>query len=173
MSSKPFQKEFFLQSTLKIAEKLIGAQLHFFDHIATIIETEAYLGEGDAASHSAKGPTPRCQMMFEGGGRFYVYISYGMHHCVNIVTEKEGVGSAVLLRGIHLYTPVEKIVKGPGRLTKALGITKQHNGLSLLDEHQSFIKAGQGSPITPLKTPRIGIKKAADLPWRFVHPEYY
>ncbi len=145
-----------------------------------LTEVEAYSGTGDAASHSHGGPTPRCASMFGPSGRLYVYRSHGIHWCANVVTEPEGVGSAVLLRGGRLIRGTDVAVDrrgrsdhltdGPGKLCQALGITGAHDGLDLLDA-ASPVRLVTGSALQYTVTPRIGISKAVDLPWRFLAAE--
>ena len=145
-----------------------------------IVETEAYAID-DPASHSANGPTPRNASMFAGGGRAYVYRSYGMHWCVNLVCGPPGGGAAVLLRAIRPDFGIEamrarrgamadrQLCSGPGRLCAALAITKIHDGLSL-DLPPFAVTPGQ-APAAVAATPRIGITRAADRPWRFVEAD--
>jgi DNA-3-methyladenine glycosylase len=149
------------------------------DGVATAVrltEVEAYMGAEDPASHAHRGETPRTAPMFMAAGVIYVYLSYGVHHCVNIVTGPAGVGQAVLLRG---GTPVSGIdtmqerrgrdthlVDGPGKLGQALGLTLRHSGLPI---DGVVIALEPGTPPTRvLATPRVGISKATELPWRFV-----
>lgn len=144
----------------------------------TIREVEAYAGVGDPASHSHHGPTPRCLTMFGEPGRLYVYRSYGVHWCANVVVEPAGVGSAVLLRGGSITVGVDvardrrgrddHLADGPGKLCQALGIDGTHDGLDLFDPGapirlvlgDAFTRHSIGS--------RVGITRATDLPWRFV-----
>ena len=146
-----------------------------------IVETEAY-HQGDPASHSFRSMTKRTAPMFGAGGRLYVYFTYGMHHCLNIVVGAKGVGEAVLLRAAE---PLEGIVimqknrggirdinnlaNGPGKLTQALGIKDISLSGKLLNKSSIYLEL----PIKPVKakdiiaSPRIGIREAADMPWRF------
>jgi DNA-3-methyladenine glycosylase len=145
-----------------------------------IVETEAY-HQDDPASHSFKGITPRTVPMFEKGGRLYVYFTYGMHYCVNIVVGQEGVGEAVLLRaaqpleGINIMqtnrkiNEIKRLANGPGKLAQALGINdtslsgKTLNKSSILLEPPT--RKVQSDQI--VASPRVGIKRAIDVPWRF------
>ncbi len=141
-----------------------------------IVETEAYRSD-DPASHSFKGHTPRTDPMFLGAGHAYVYFTYGMHWCLNVVAGKEGDGQAVLIRALE---PVEgqalmranrhlendkNLTTGPARLTQALGVTKSENGVWLGSGRLRL----EGTPYTGAfnQGPRIGISKAANNPWRF------
>jgi DNA-3-methyladenine glycosylase len=129
-----------------------------------ITETEAYRGADDEASHAFSGITKRSSIMFRSAGHVYVYLIYGMYHCLNIVTENEGQGAAVLVRGLKLP---DIYLDGPGKICKHLNITREHSGLNLLTNADMYVEDGIESPCF-ISTPRIGIKKAADKPWRFV-----
>lgn len=141
-----------------------------------IVETEAYTME-DPASHAYRGLTPRTKAMFEKAGTIYVYFTYGMHFCVNVVTGKRGHGQAVLLRALEPVEGIELMQKrrhtkdvynlanGPGKLVQAMGITKAHYGSHVLDGPLSLEPGIQ--PAQVVQTTRIGIKKAVDQPWRF------
>jgi len=176
----------FAAPTIDLGRALIGAVLvHESDAgvlAGRIVETEAYLAEGDAASHSHRGRTERNKAMFGPAGTAYVYLSYGMHRCFNVVSGPDGVGEAVLVRALE---PVEglaamralrasecaerKLCAGPGNLTRALGIALAHDGCDLSRgplrlwwprRHASAEEIEVGT--------RIGLTKAADLPLRFV-----
>lgn len=146
-----------------------------------IVETEAYLPD-DPASHSFTGPTDRNRVMFGAPGHLYVYLSYGIHHCANVVTGPEGSGQAVLVRavdpidGIDLMRarrnrPDRELANGPGKLCQALGIDLGDNGVDLLGGGRlSILDDGTPPPSGPLIGPRIGISKAVDRPWRFRTP---
>ncbi|MDB5166918.1 MAG: DNA-3-methyladenine glycosylase [Candidatus Saccharibacteria bacterium] len=142
-----------------------------------IVETEAY-DQTDAASHSYKGKTPRTDIMFGEQGHLYVYFTYGMHYCCNVVTDVDGIGSAVLIRAVE---PLEgtkymqelrnhsgrDLTNGPAKLCQALAIDKQLNGHDL---STSPLKLIIQEPINPRKitqTKRIGISQAKDVPWRY------
>ena len=142
-----------------------------------ITEVEAYAGDGDPASHAYRGPTPRAGVMFGPPGHLYVYRSYGLHWCLNVVAGPEGQASAVLLRGGR---PVggrmimerrrgrkDHLVDGPGKLCQALGVTGEHNGMSLFEGPVRFSSHDREEG-TVLSTPRIGISRATGRPWRFV-----
>ena len=141
-----------------------------------LTEVEAYMGEGDPASHAHRGMTPRTAPMFGTGGVIYVYLSYGIHHCVNIVTGPEGVGQAVLLRGglptagVGTMTArrgrADHIADGPGKLGQALGLTTRDSGRPIDGDS---IALEPGEPIGRVEaTPRIGISRAIERPWRFI-----
>ena len=142
-----------------------------------IVETEAY-DQTDAASHSYKGPTQRTEIMFGEPGHLYVYFTYGMHYCCNVVTDKEGIGSAVLIRAVEPIEGVElmeefrgrtgyELTNGPAKLCQALAINKRFNGhnLSKLPIKLVLQKPIDSKFIT--QTTRIGISQAKDAPWRF------
>ena len=153
-----------------------------------IIEVEAYQGAEDPASHAFRGPTPRNTIMFGPAGHLYVYFSYGVHWCANVVTGRDGVASAVLLRALEPVAGVEgmraarwrdqkrrndrDLCRGPGRLTQALGIDRQSNGIDLLDPGSGLrlIDDGTAPPTDPGRSPRIGISVAQDRLWRFFVP---
>lgn len=141
-------------------------------------EVEAYKGSDDPASHAFRGRTERNASMFEGPGTLYVYRSYGVHWCSNVVVGPEGTGWAILLRGgevvdgTHLARARRGrdrgLADGPGKLCQALGIEGSHDGLDLLDPASPLRLEPGEPPGFVMSTPRIGISKAADRPWRFV-----
>ncbi|MGB0114817.1 MAG: DNA-3-methyladenine glycosylase [Ilumatobacteraceae bacterium] len=145
-----------------------------------IVETEAYRSD-DPASHSFNGPTPRSAVMFGPPGVVYVYLSYGIHHCVNVVAGADGDGQAVLLRAV---TPLDgldlirerragradrELANGPGKLCVALGIDLADNGTDLLapSSRLRIVDDGTSPPANPVVGPRVGITRAVDTPWRF------
>lgn len=140
-----------------------------------IVETEAYRPE-DPACHAYKGPTMRNRNIFAGPGIAYVYVSYGIHNLLNVVCEEEGVGSAVLIRAIRPTDGMElmrqrrgrskDLCNGPGRLTQALGLHIDHDGVDLT-EGSLKISAG-AEPEEIIATTRIGISRGVDLPWRYL-----
>ena len=140
-----------------------------------LTEVEAYAAEGDPASHSFRGRTARNASMFGPPGTAYVYRSYGIHWCLNVAT---GNGAAVLLRGGEPVAGVEVIRRrrgrtdgltdGPGKLAQALGVTGEHDGTSLLDGVVRLLPGTAAGDDVVVATPRVGITRATDLPWRFV-----
>lgn len=143
-----------------------------------IVETEAY-HQSDAASHSFRGKTPRTEIMFGPAGYAYVYFTYGMHYCMNVVTGPEGEGSAVLIRaleplqGIDImrrfrpHKPDHQLTNGPAKLCYALDINKSLNGHDLSEKPLQLLP-GETVPLTDIvTTTRIGISQATDTPWRF------
>ncbi len=148
-----------------------------------IVETEAYLGEQDLASHSRHGPTPRNAAMFLEGGYAYIYFIYGVHYCFNVVTGEPGNGQAVLIRAIEPLDGVESMLRrrgpaaarnqrliadGPGKLTVALGITPEMNAADLVTHPGIWIEPGSPVPDDQVvATPRIGIKRSVENLWRW------
>ncbi|MDQ1662227.1 MAG: DNA-3-methyladenine glycosylase [Blastococcus sp.] len=146
-----------------------------------LTEVEAYSGEGkDPASHAHRGPTPRAEIMFGPPGRLYVYFSYGVHWCANVVVGPEGRGSAVLLRAGEVVVGEElarsrrpaarvarDLARGPARLTQALGIGPGDKGADLLSPGSDVRLHRSQSPRAVSAGPRVGISLATDLPWRF------
>jgi DNA-3-methyladenine glycosylase len=173
---KPLKRSFFDRSVHEVAPELIGATFLVNDVGGIIVELEAY-HHTDPAAHSFRGPTARNRVMFGPAGYTYVYRSYGIHWCVNFVCEKEGSASAVLIRalepthgisamrrrrGLH---DVRALCSGPGKLTEALGITDKHGGLAL--DAPPFALHARTGKVELAAGIRIGITKAADLPWRY------
>jgi DNA-3-methyladenine glycosylase len=173
---KPLKRAFFGRSVHQVAPDLIGATLLVNGVGGIIVEVEAY-HHTEPAAHSFRGPTPRNAVMFGPPGFAYVYRSYGIHWCVNFVCEKEGSASAVLIRALqptHGLAAMRRrrglhdersLCSGPGKLTEALGITDEHNGLAL-DAPPIALHAriGKVDVATGL---RIGLTKAVELPWRY------
>jgi DNA-3-methyladenine glycosylase len=169
-------RDFFARSVHKVAPDLVGATLLFNGVGGIIVEVEAY-HHTDPAAHSFGGRTARNAVMFGPPGYAYVYRSYGIHWCVNLVCEPEGSASAVLVRALaptHGLPLMRRrrgvaderlLCAGPGRVCEALGITQAHNGLAL-DQPPFALRARDGKVDVAIG-PRIGISKAADLPWRY------
>jgi len=159
-----------------VARALIGAIVLVDGVGGRIVETEAYDRE-DPASHSHSGPTPRNQAMFGPPGRAYVYRSYGIHWCMNFVCREDGHGAGVLIRAVEPLYGIERMIErrglqdvrllcsGPGRVGQALGVTHALNGMRL-DQAPFEVRAASEDPEVVVG-PRIGISKAADVPWRF------
>jgi len=167
---------------VEAAQQLLGWRLSTsFAGVRTevvIVETEAYRGADDPASHAYRGRTERNASMYEAPGTLYVYRSYGMHWCANVVAGPVGEPSAVLVRGglpvIGVARMQERrgrsdhVADGPGRLCAALGITGTHDGTLLRQGPVRLLPRRSKEPITIEVTPRIGITRAVDRPWRFV-----
>lgn len=170
MATRPFSAAFFDRSADRVARDLIGAVLAIRDasgrvtrHI--VFETEAYLGAHDLACHGSKGLTRRNATMFGPAGRWYVYLCYGMHWMLNVVTGPEGVPAAVLIRGAGGQV-------GPGRVTRALGVDRGYDGRAAARSSGLWLEPGRPVPPRAIaRTPRIGVGYAgdwADAPLRFV-----
>lgn len=164
-------RDYFAQPTLEVAQDLIGKVMTFEGTSGVITETEAYIGENDPACHASKGVTPRTKVMFGPPGKAYVYLIYGMYHCLNFVTENEGFPAAVLIRGVKLLAEPKIHLDGPGKLCRDLGITRDHNGEDLV-KNGPFRVEDQGMHFPYEATPRIGIKVGTDKLWRFVASEF-
>jgi DNA-3-methyladenine glycosylase len=174
------KRAFYDRPTLRVARDLIGCTLvHDLGggdlRRGRIVETEAYTGRRDRASHAHRGLTPRNTPMFGPPGRAYVYLIYGVHHCLNLVTREEGYPAAVLIRALEPLFDLDRPCHGPGRLTVALGLDLRHNGLPVT-RRPLFVQprpAGRTRQRT-VTTPRIGVDYAGDWaakPWRFVDPD--
>lgn len=182
-------RKFYERSVVEVARDLIGKQLIWGAHSGIITETEAYSGCDDPASHAFKGATPRSSIMFGPAGIAYVYLIYGMYNCLNIITQPEGQGSGVLIRGMKLSvsqpsgSDLSQLnragdlpnldgsgylhLNGPGKICRHLNITREHNGISFLDHTDYYITEGLLDPNITTTT-RIGITKGTDKHWRFV-----
>ncbi len=174
-------RQFYARPTIEVARNLLGTVLTHGECSGIIVETEAYLGNGDLAAHSAAGLTHRTRVIFGPPGHAYVYLSYGIHECFNIVAEPDGQPGCVLIRalapvtGLDIMrtrrpagTPDHRLAAGPGNLTRALNITRQLYGHDLTQPPFS-VSTGPELRSTEIEvTPRIGITKSADLPLRFV-----
>ncbi len=175
------QREFYNRSALIVAQELIGKKLVHGDTAGIIIETEAYLGELDAAAHSYKGRTARTEIQFGAGGFAYVYQIYGKNFCFNVVANLENIPEAVLIRALEPTDGVElmkirrnknnlrDLCSGPGKLAQALSITKNLNGADLCGGEIFIEEAGINPRVKTTK--RIGIDYAGDAAnylWRFI-----
>jgi DNA-3-methyladenine glycosylase len=173
--------EFYAQPVLEVARALVGCVVEHRAAAGVIVETEAY-HEGEPACHAFVGLTPRTRTLFGGPGRAYVYRSYGIHALLNAVCEESGVGAAVLIRALEPLRGIarmrgrrsvqrrEELCSGPGKLTVALGVELLHNDCDLTrgpvtihPPSESWLQADH----EVVAAPRIGITKAAELPWRF------
>jgi DNA-3-methyladenine glycosylase len=174
--SKRLRRDVFARSVHEVAPEMIGATLMVGDVGGIIVEVEAY-HHTDPAAHSYRGQTDRNAVMFGPSGYLYVYRSYGIHWCANIVCEPDGSASAILIRAIeptHGLATMQRrrglgdprlLCSGPGRLCQALGITREHNGLAL--DRPPFAIFGRTETPEIAVGPRIGITKAIDTPWRY------
>src|SRR5947209_1916885 len=193
MPLQPENRAFYLLPTLTVARSLIGCVLRHetAEGVASgrIVETEAYCRD-DPASHAYRGETPRNRTMFGPPGHAYIYLSYGIHHCFNVVTAPEGVAEAVLIRALEPLEGLElmlqrrglrgppagvperqrrRVASGPGNLSAALGLSRAQEGWDLTSSPLAILPrpAGEPEPLV-LITPRIGISQGVDLPWRFL-----
>ena len=145
-----------------------------------IVEVEAYRGARDPASHAYRGPTPRNRVMFGPAGHTYVYFTYGMHHCLNVVCGKEGVAAAVLIRALEPLAGFDlvrerrgavedaRLMRGPGCVAQALGLAREHSGLDLVSGPLRVTRDGpRRGGRRVLAGPRIGIRQGLDRDWRF------
>lgn len=178
----PFPIEFYARPTAEVARDLLGAVLVHRTRSGLIsgqiVETEAYCGSEDPGSHAFRGSTPRNEVMFGAPGRAYVYRSYGIHACLNAVTESEGNPGAVLIRalqplsGLHLMERnrgrCDDLCNGPGKLCQALGIGLELNGADLTGT-ELYIELGE-APAAVGVSGRIGLSRGADLQLRFFLP---
>ena len=157
---------------LEVAPRLLGAVLTHGGVSVRLTEVEAYAGPADPGSHAYRGRTPRNDVMFGPPGRLYVYFVYGMHHCANLVTGPDGDPGAVLLRAGEVVAGADlarerrrgssdrDLARGPARLCQALGIDLSDNGVRP--------QVARGEPVVQISTgPRVGLRHAADRPWRF------
>ena len=184
MSRERLPRHFYARHALEVATDLLNKVLVAPDGRAgRIVEVEAYRGADDPGSHGFGGMTKRNATMFGPPGHLYVYFTYGMHWCANVVAETDGVAAAVLLRAL---TPLEgldamykargsaarrdrDLCSGPAKLTQALGIDGALDGADLVsgDRGATIVDDGQPPPRVPVVTTRIGLTNGADLPWRF------
>ena len=163
-SARRLPRAFYDRDTIEVAHDLLGMHLvHVVggvERIGRIVEVEAYLGPHDLAAHSAKGLTPRTRVMFGPPGHAYVYLVYGMHWCMNVVTQAEGLASAVLLRALEPVKGLEGRTQGPALLCKAMDIDKRLNGHDLLSEAFHIARPPDIEPVRIVKRPRIGVDYA-------------
>ncbi len=165
-----------------MAPDLLNKVLVNGDRAGRIVEVEAYRGADDPASHAFRGPTPRTAVMFGPPGHLYVYLSYGMHWCANVVAHRPGVAGAVLLRAVEPLRGIEAmhaarprarrsvdVANGPAKLCQALGIHGGHDGVDLRRAEAAItvVDDGTGAPAEIETGPRVGISVGVDLPWRF------
>ena len=182
---RPFPRRDLTGDATVVARRLLNSLLVVGGRAGRIVEVEAYRGAEDPASHAHRGPTPRNAVMFGRPGLLYVYRSYGMHWCANVVAGVDGVAEAVLVRAAEPVDGIEEmraarprarrdvdLANGPGKLCEALGITGADDGADLCDPggRIRLLRDGLAPPEVPGSTTRIGITKAVEHPWRFVVP---
>ncbi len=178
------ERAFFERPVTTVAPDLLGMVLACDDRAGRIVEVEAYGGAEDPASHGHRGRTPRNEVMFGPPGHLYVYFSYGMHWCANVVCEPDGHCGAVLLRALAPLRGIEEmwadrpkarrsrdLCSGPAKLTAALGIAGDHNSADLLDfDSRVRLHQRESAPPDHATSGRIGISAATDRPWRWYVP---
>jgi DNA-3-methyladenine glycosylase len=172
----PLGREFFARSVHEVAPELVGCTLVVDGVGGRIVEVEAYDGE-DPASHGYAGRTPRNRSMFGPPGHAYVYRSYGIHWCLNLVCAEDGRAEAVLVRALEPTLGLERmrerrgvddprlLCAGPGRLCEALAVTREHDGLPL--DVPPFALLPREGDVEVVRGPRVGISRAVELPWRY------
>ncbi|WP_052466388.1 DNA-3-methyladenine glycosylase [Mobilicoccus massiliensis] len=183
-------EEFYDRPVQEVAADLLGCVVRHGDVAVRLTEVEAYDGPDDPGSHAYRGPTPRTQVMFGPPGRLYVYFSYGMHHCVNVVCGPDGKASAVLLRAGEVVEGVEEarrrrtregrpapadrdLARGPARLTVALGLDRRHDGLDTTAPGAEVVISAGAEAVDPariLTGKRVGVSGPGggeEYPWRY------
>ena len=164
-------RSFYDRDTIAVAKELLGKYLVHGERVGRIVEVEAYLGPHDLAAHSARGLTGRTKVMFGPPGHAYVYFIYGMHHCMNVVTEREGHASAVLLRAIEPVRQVGGRTCGPGLLCRALHIDRRLNAHDLLSNDFYIAAPPKAESVVIVKRPRVGVDYARH--WAKRHLRFY
>ena len=173
-------RSFYDRPVLEVARDLLGAVVVHNDVAVRLAEVEAYAGGHDPASHAFRGRTRRTAVMFGAGGHAYVYFTYGMHFCMNLVTGPDGQASAVLLRAGEVVAGHDTamarragvaerdLARGPARLTMALGIAREQDGVDVTSARSS-LQVRRGTPVADAVVrwgPRVGVSTARELPWR-------
>ena len=181
---QPLSRKFYLQRAVEAARNLLGKTFVRRDGrkvlAVKIVETEAYHENGDPSCHAYKGKTKRNEVMFGAPGHLYVYFTYGMHYCMNVVVEEENTAAAVLIRAGEIIEGIDIIktnrgerhklkdlTNGPAKLCEALNITTKENGITLLKSDIVITNGPVISDDDVVQTTRIGISEGRDLPWRF------
>ena len=180
MKGPVLPRSFYNRSTVEVSRDLLGKVLRHEDAAGIIVETEAYLGGDDLASHSARGVTDRTRVIFGPPGHAYVYLIYGMYECLNIVAEPDGVAGCVLIRALEPVVGMEMmrarrptarrerdLASGPGKLTLALGITRAMNGVDITAGPLTVHEPAEARDFAIEASPRVGITQCADWPLRF------
>ena len=187
--NEKLNKKFYIRDVISVAKETLGKTFVRIENCkklsGKIVEVEAYHGETDKSAHSYGGITGRNNIMFENGGLLYVYLIYGIYHCCNIVTGKQGEGDAILIRGIEPLSGIEKMAlnrygkkdisnsekinlsNGPGKICQAFNINKNQNGINLTGNEIYLLNNKRVKEENIISTKRIGIKKSKDLQWRF------
>lgn len=183
VSARSVPRRWFARDPLDVAPDLLNKLIVHDRRVGRIVEVEAYRGSRDPASHAYRGPTPRNRVMFGPAGHLYVYRSYGIHWCANVVCEADEVAGAVLLRAVEPVRGLGAMRRdrpkaksdadlgaGPGKLCAALGIAGDDDGADLGTGSVRLLDDGVPPPARPAQGVRIGISQAADRPWRFGVP---
>ncbi|MBV8802100.1 MAG: DNA-3-methyladenine glycosylase [Gammaproteobacteria bacterium] len=161
---KKLPRSFYDRDTIVVAKELLGKYLIHKDkgvvRIGKIVEVEAYLGSHDLAAHSARGITPRNKVMFGPPGHSYVYLIYGIYYCMNVVTQKEGHASAVLIRALEPIKNITERTQGPGLLCKAMGIDRRLHGHDIVSSDFYIAASANEEPIQIVRKSRIGVDYA-------------
>ena len=178
-------RSFYARPGTEVAPELLNKVLIAPGVRGRIVEVEAYMGSEDPGSHAYRGPTPRTEVMFGRAGHLYVYFTYGMHWCANVVCGDEGTATAVLLRAV---TPIDglelmrerrpkarrdvDLTNGPAKLAAAFGLDGEHDGLDLQRNHFGvrIVDDGTAPPSEPAQGVRVGLTHGADIPWRWAVP---
>jgi DNA-3-methyladenine glycosylase len=165
--SKALPRAFYDRDTVAVARDLLGKYLVHMsrgvEYVGRIVEVEAYLGPHDLASHSSRGHTARTRVMFGPPGHAYVYLVYGMHWCMNVVTQREGYASAVLIRAVEPVMNLDRSTRGPGLLCKAMRIDRRLNGHDLTSDDFFIADPPSYEPLSIVKKARVGVDYAG--PW--------
>ncbi len=174
-------RTFYDRPTVEVARGLLGKILVHGECSGIIVETEAYLGLNDSAAHASRGITERTRVIFGPPGHAYVYLIYGMHECLNLVAEPDGVPGCVLIRALEPLSGIgemrnrrpgarldQSLCSGPGKLTRAMGITRAQNGVDVTRGDLAVRDPSRMACIEIEVTPRIGIRQCADWPLRFL-----
>lgn len=168
-------RSFYDRDTIEVARELLGKcpvhRSRGVERIGRIVEVEAYLGSHDLAAHSAKGLTDRTRVMFGAPGFAYVYLIYGMYYCMNVVTEPEGHGAAVLVRAIEPVKNIEGRTQGPGLLCRAMDIDKRLNAHDLLSDDFCIEAESRAVSWKIVRRPRVGVDYAGY--WATRHLRFY
>ena len=188
--SRPFPRRDLVDDSTVVAPRLLNALVSVSDtdgsvRVGRIVEVEAYRGERDPASHAYRGPTARNATMFGPPGLLYVYRSYGIHWCANVVAGVDGVAEAVLIRAVEPVAGLERmrgdrpgiardvdLANGPGKLCAALAITGADDGVDLCGRRSRIrlVRDDVGPPARPVRTTRVGITRGVEHRWRFLVP---
>jgi len=161
-------RSFYARPTVEVARDLLGCYLVHGTRAGRIVETEAYLGLEDRAAHASRGLTPRTGVLFGPPGHAYVYLIYGMYECLNLVAEPAGTPGCVLIRALEPVAGLDgERPVGPGRLTRAMGISRRHNGADVTQGDLVVRRPPHPERVRIVTTPRIGITHCSDWPLRF------